>query len=81
MDVRLQAVEHQAVHLFKDGACVAVTQPSAGFSRDGSENGRDRLADSLQPAPGFSFFKAGLKMGMDMSAGGCGATELQLVLI
>lgn len=72
MDLWLQAVEYQAVHLFKDGACVAVTQPSAEFSREGSENGRDRLADSLQPAPGFSSFKAGLKMGMDMFAGGVG---------
>lgn len=70
VDLWLQAAEHQAVHLFKDGACVAVTQPSAEFSRDGSENGRDRLSDSLQPAPGFSSFKAGLKMGMDMFAGG-----------
>lgn len=81
MDLWLQAVEHQAVPLFKDGACVAVTQPSAEFSREESENGRDRLAHSLQPAPGFSSFKAGLKMGMDMFTGGCGTTELQLVLI
>lgn len=43
VDLWLQAMEHQAVHLFKDVACVAATQSSSEFSRDESENKRDRF--------------------------------------
>ena len=60
----LQAVEHQALHLFKNAAGVAVTHPSSEFSRLKSGNGKDRLADCFQPVPNFSFFKMGLEMGM-----------------
>lgn len=69
MDLWLQAMEHQAVHLFKDSACVAATQPSSEFPRDESENERDRLAACFQPAPDFSFLKMGLEMGMYMFIG------------
>lgn len=69
MHLWLRAVEHQALHLFKDAAGVAATQPSSEFSRDESGNGKDRLADCFQPVPNFSFFKMSLEVGMCMFAG------------
>lgn len=62
-------LEHQAPHLFKDAAGVAATHPSSEFSRDKSENEKDRLVDCFQPVPNFGFFKMGLEMRMYMFAG------------